>query len=75
MIQFYKNAPRALGVDESVLPAAVPYLRLLVDELDVVGAQLIQHGGDVVHLEAHVVNAGAALLQEASHAGVGYTWL
>ncbi len=63
LVQLHQHAVGALRVDEGVLLAAGAPARRLVDQLDAFFLELGQHPGDIVHLQADVVHARAALLQ------------
>ncbi len=71
LVELDHDAVGAFRMDEGIPPPTHPDQGLLVDELDAALLQAGEHAFDVVHLQAQVVHAGAALLQVASQAAAG----
>src|SRR5271168_956281 len=71
---FDQDAAGGLGMQEAD-QAGQAVARLLIDQLDVLGARRFELAGDVVGLEAYVMQAAAAPCEEFADRVVGVEWL
>jgi hypothetical protein len=65
-----EHAPRAARVQERDAAASCPAARRLIDELDALGAALLQSGAQVGHGVAGMVESRTTPGQEAGDAGI-----
>jgi hypothetical protein len=65
-----EHAPRAARVQERDAEASRPAARHLIDELDALGAALLESGAQVGHGVAGMVESGTSPRKEAGDAGI-----
>lgn len=68
--ELHQHAARAPRMDEGDAVAVGAGAGLAVDELDAVGLETAELGGEVGHAVGDMMESGAALLEESGHTGI-----